>query len=161
MSIIAPATLEGWYVLHQMVALDWTALRGLDAAPRRRLAAAGAALMDALTPEAGRGWSAAFRLAGGAADLLFVHFRDSVDEISRVELALRRSRLGAYLTLEYDFLSVTEAGLYHLTAEVAAEHDPSTEAYHQALAERSAQEGASRYVKARLYPRGACSSDRS
>ena len=86
MSIIAPATLEGWYVLHQMVALDWTALRGMEAIPRRRLAAAGAALMDALTPQGGRGWSAAFRLAGGGgADLMLVHFRPSLDEIAAVQ----------------------------------------------------------------------------
>jgi hydrogen peroxide-dependent heme synthase len=148
---LPPATLEGWYVLHQMFALEWARLGALELSQREAVLADAASFFAA---EAGDGgWSAAFRLVGGGADLLFVHFRDSLDEISRAELALRRSPLAGYLKLEYDFLSVTEAGLYHLTAEAAAEFGPATEAYHKALAERSAQEGESRHVKSRLYPR--------
>ena len=148
---LPPATLEGWYALHQMFALDWAKLGAVSSAERDALLAEAAELFPAEATDAG--WSAAFRLVGGGADLLFVHFRESLDEISRAEIALRRSPLGAYLKLEYDYLSVTEAGLYHLTADTAAEHDPATEEYHRVLAERAAQEGESRFVKARLYPR--------
>jgi hydrogen peroxide-dependent heme synthase len=148
---LPPATLEGWYALHQMFAVDWARIGAQSAEEREAVLAE---VAGHFRDEAGEGgWSAAFRLVGGGADLLFVHFRETVDEIGRVELALRRSRLASYLELEYDYLSVTEAGLYHLTAEAAAEHGPNTEAYQQALAERSAQEGASRHVKSRLYPR--------
>jgi hydrogen peroxide-dependent heme synthase len=148
---LPPATLEGWYALHQMFAVDWASLGAQSAAEREALLSEAAAFFQA---EAGDGgWSAAFRVVGGGADLLFVHFRDSLDEISRAELALRRSRLAAHLRLEYDFLSVTEAGLYHLTADAAAEFGAGTDAFYQAVAERSAQEGESRHVKSRLYPR--------
>jgi hydrogen peroxide-dependent heme synthase len=148
---LPPATLEGWYALHQMFALDWAKLGAASAAERDALVAEAGAFFASEATDAG--WSAAFRLVGGGADLLFVHFRESLDEISRAEVALRRSPLGAYLKLEYDYLSVTEAGLYHLTADTAAEHDPATEEYHRVLAERAAQEGESRFVKGRLYPR--------
>ena len=153
MSIIAPATLEGWYVLHQMVALDWTALRGMEAIPRRRLAAAGAALMDALTPQGGRGWSAAFRLAGGGgADLMLVHFRPSLDEIAAVQTQVRASELGATLDLVYDFLSVTEAGLYHATAEAARAHAPGSREFNEHIRTECEAELASAHVRTRLYP---------
>ncbi|MBW3628699.1 MAG: heme-dependent peroxidase [Gemmatimonadetes bacterium] len=148
---LPPATLEGWYALHQMFAVDWARLGAESADRREALLTEAAAHFSAAASDAG--WSAAFQLVGGGADLLFVHFRESIDEIGGVETALRRSRLAAYLRLEYDYLSVTEAGLYHLTAEVAREHEPGTEGYDKAIAERSAQEGASHQVKSRLYPR--------
>ena len=148
---LPPATLEGWYALHQMFALDWAKLGAAQPAERDALLAEVESFFAAEPTDAG--WSAAFRLVGGGADLLFVHFRESLDEISRAELALRRSRLAGYLKLEFDYLSVTEAGLYHLTADTAAEIAPDTEEYQRVLAERAAQEGASRHVKSRLYPR--------
>ena len=71
MSEISPATLEGWYALHQMYAVDWGALRAMDDAERRALADEARAL---LAPT-GAGWSAAYQLVGGGADLMLVHFR--------------------------------------------------------------------------------------
>jgi chlorite dismutase len=52
----------------------------------------------------------------------------------------------------YDYLSVTEAGLYHATAEAARAHGPGTPAFHQAIRTESEAELASAHVKARLYP---------
>jgi peroxiredoxin len=149
---LPPATLEGWYALHQMFAVDWAALRALTPAGRSALAREAAAFFEA-NAEGESGWSGAFRVVGGGADLLLVHFRETLDELSRVELSLRRSRLGDFLRLEYDYLSVTEAGLYHATAQAAEEHGAGTEAYRRALAERAEQEGASQHVRSRLYPR--------
>ena len=148
---LPPATLEGWYALHQVFALDWARLRTASDDERSALLAEVARFFPPDASDAG--WSASFRLVGGGADLLFVHFRESLDEIGRAELDLRRSELGEYLKLEYDYLSVTEAGLYHLTADTAAEHGANTEEDHRVLAERAAQEGESRFVKGRLYPR--------
>src|SRR5690606_33169312 len=59
---------------------------------------------------------------------------------------------GQLLELRYDYLSVTEAGLYHATASVAAEHEPGSEEYRQALAERVRTEAESPHVHKRLYP---------
>ena len=76
-SALPPATLEGWYALHQVFALDW-------ARPARPGAATGAPALAAEAPRGsssgwprpeGEGWSAAFQLVGGGAELLFLHFR--------------------------------------------------------------------------------------
>ena len=70
---LPPATLEGWYVLHQMFALDWAKLGESSAAERDELLAEASSFFQGEATDAG--WSAAFRVVGGGADLLFVHFR--------------------------------------------------------------------------------------
>ncbi|HEV2130987.1 MAG TPA: hypothetical protein VGR27_07790, partial [Longimicrobiaceae bacterium] len=90
MSALPPATLEGWYALHQAFALDWSALGGMDAGARRSLAAEAEGIFGELARPPAGGWSAPFRLVGGGADLMFVHLRPSLEELSEVELQLRR-----------------------------------------------------------------------
>lgn len=149
---LSPATLEGWYVLHQIYSVEWGRVRALEVGEPDALAREAVALFAPLPHAPEAGWSAAFRLVGGGGDLLFVHFRETLDELGRAELAVRRSRLAEYLRLEYDYLSVTEAGLYHATTQAAAEHGPGTEAFRAAVEESAAQEGASAHVRSRLYP---------
>lgn len=150
MSELAPATLEGWYALHQMLSVDWAALRRTGPDERTAIAAGAAALFD--VPEAA-GWSAPFQLVGGGADFMFVHFRDSLDELGAVQLRLRRSALGALSRVEYDYTSVTEVGLYHATAEAASEADPGSPRFQELLAELTAAERAGPHIETRLYPR--------
>ncbi|HEX6924981.1 MAG TPA: hydrogen peroxide-dependent heme synthase [Longimicrobiaceae bacterium] len=150
-SAISPATVEGWYALHQVFGVDWGAVRSGD--PRVGSALDEVDAFFAPPAEDGAGWSLAARLVGGGADLLFVHFRPDLESLADLQLRLRRSVLGSLLHLRYDFLSITEAGLYHATASVAAEHDPGTEEYERALAERVRAEAESAHVKTRLFPR--------
>jgi chlorite dismutase len=109
--------------------------------------------MGKLASPPGDGWSAGFRIAGGGADLMLVHFRPTVDELAAIQTSVKQSILGDFLHLVYDYLAVTEAGLYHATAEVAAEHQPHTPGFHQALTELSEAEAASPHIRTRLYPR--------
>jgi peroxiredoxin len=149
MSELAPATLEGWYALHQVCTVDWAGLRRVDTTEGRALRQGVAQLLDAPVEH---GWSRTYQLAGGGADLMFVHFRATMDELAQVQVDLRRSRLGAFLRTEYDFTSVTEAGLYHATAEAAAQAKPMSKEYHALLNEMAEAELASDHVRARLYP---------
>lgn len=175
MSEIAPATLEGWYALHQAVTVDWREVRSSDDAARSHMAAELRAVFDSTpaasgaadngggvsgdqsdadgTGGAGPGWSAAYQLVGGGADWMFVHFRPTLDALATVEQTLRRSRAGEVLRLEYDYTSVTEAGLYHATAEAAREETPGSEAFRRLIEESAAAERASAHIRMRLYPR--------
>jgi peroxiredoxin len=153
MSALPPATLEGWYSLHQALALDYPALRGVGAAERSALADSTQSLVEELTTPADGGWSASFRVAGGGADVLLIHFRPTIDELADVELRIKQSALGDYLRPVYDYLAVTEAGLYHATAQVAREHEPHSPGFEKAIAEEQAAEAASPHIQTRLYPR--------
>ena len=152
MSQVAPATLEGWYALHQVFSTDWKGLRTLSPDDRAGVAREAAELWTGLEQGPEGGWSGCFRLAGGGADWLFVHFRPTLDELAEVQRRLRDSALGELLHLEYDFLSVTEAGLYHATAAAAAESQPGSAAFRARIDEAMAAEAASAHVRARLYP---------
>lgn len=153
MSALPPATLEGWYSLHQVVEIDYGAVRRLSPHDRDELASEARLLAAELaSPEAGKGWSATFRLAGKGADLLLVHFRETFDEIAAVQSRIRTSSLGPFLRIVYDYLAVTEAGLYHGTAQAAKEHEPLSKDYVRALEELAEAEAASPHVQTRLYP---------
>jgi hydrogen peroxide-dependent heme synthase len=149
---LPPATLEGWYALHQVFTVEWGALRGVSPEMKVALASEASGLLERDTGGDG-GWSASFRLVGGGADLLVIHFRDTLEALSEAEAALRRSESSDYLHLAYDYLSVTEAGLYHATAETAAAHPPGTEGFKRQLQEQREHEGGSAHIRTRLYPR--------
>ena len=155
MPAIAPATLEGWYALHQVFSTDWTSLRALMRQHRAEIGQSAQALWSELAGGGegdDAGWSAAFRLVGGGGDWLFVHFRRTLEELADVQLRLRDSELGELLRLEYDYLSVTEAGLYHATAQAAAETTPGSPEFRARIEEAQAAELASPHVRSRLYP---------
>ena len=147
-SQIAPATLEGWYALHQMFCIDWP-LGGAASSYAREAAA----LFERLNASAASGWSEAVRLVGaGGADFMFVHFRPTLEELAEIQRAIATSDLGRALTLTFEYLSVTEAGLYHATADAAKEAEPGSDEFKARIAEVSAAEAASAHVKTRLYP---------
>ena len=132
-----PETLEGWYALHQIYTYD-----GHDPKEGDAVAVASRALATAFTTK--EGWSVAVRLIGSLADLMVIHFRPTLDAIGEAQRATQGPAAEAGLVLGYSFLSVTEAGLYHLTAKFA--NDPA------ALAEKIAAERDSEHAKKRLYP---------
>src|SRR5215813_567180 len=87
-----PLTIEGYATLHQMMRFRWTAWRALDETQRRQIADEAAQLLAQMETRA-KGQSALFSLLGHKGDLLFVHFRESFDELNQAELDLGRLRL--------------------------------------------------------------------
>jgi chlorite dismutase len=88
---------------------------------------------------------------------MVIHFRDSLDAIGAAQNDLARSELAAVVEPVYSFLSVTEAGLYHISAELARSAAArggkiGDDEYAHALAERVKAEKESAHVRRRLYP---------
>ena len=141
---LPPETLEGWYVLHQLFrgrAPDGDLLR----------AVAAARVAD------GEGWSAAARVVGSRADWMVMHFRATLGAVGEAQRAFAETDVASGLELVYSFLSVTEAGLYHLTAELARDAVArggavGDDAYVAELAVRAGAERESAHVRRRLYP---------
>lgn len=143
-----PETLEGWYALHQIFRIG-----------RERHTPAGTAESDVFKAlsDPSEGWSEAVALIGSTADVMFVHFRPTLDAIGDVQRELARQPWMRRLDPTYSFLSVTEAGLYHLTAELAAKAvarggEAGDKEYQAAVKARADAERSNPYVSRRLYP---------
>ncbi len=152
-----PETTEGWYVFHQVLRWNRTALRDLRSAslsPAR--AEAERTLMALASPKAG-GWSAVVPLMGSRADVMLVHFRPSLDDIAAAQREVASLSLFDAMETVYTFLSITEAGLYHASAQLAESALARGGAvgdnqYRAEMAERVAKERASEHVQRRLFP---------
>ncbi len=149
-----PETTEGWYAFHHVLSWDTTTLRALDVDSARSQAERELAVLA--TPVEG-GWSGVFPLIGSRADVMLVHFRPTLDDIGVAQQAVKKLALFAALRTDYTFLSITEAGLYHASADLAKEAGArggsvGDESYRAAMAARVEKERASPHVHRRLFP---------
>ncbi len=152
-----PETTEGWYALHQVLAWDRAALRLLSTADLARQGDELASAFEAMAPDSAVGWSAVVPLIGSSADVMLVHFRSTLDAIGVAQREVARAALVDLLRPVYSFLSVTEAGLYHASAQLAqaatTRGGTIGDAEHRAeMDRRVADERASPHVQRRLFP---------
>src|SRR3989442_4463635 len=115
----APVTLEGWYVLHSMYAVDWPRWNALGAAQREAIAAEATALLERQAARAD-GHSGCWTLLGHKGDLCLMHWRRDLEALRAEEVALARTRLRAFLVATYSYLSVIELGTYELAGHAEA-----------------------------------------
>ena len=158
-----PETAEGWYALHQIFSIDRRARRALAPTERSALRESASRALGALTaratgsPAQSGGWSALVSLIGSAGDVMLIHFRETLDELGEAQATVANEPLSDFLVPRYAFLSVTEAGFYHISAEseravVEAGGKVGDEAYSKRVADRVSAELASPHVQRRLYP---------
>lgn len=158
-----PETLEGWYSLHQV-------FRFAKGKPDQNLLSRSVTTLGRqLAPgrskkgnpgkggSSATGWTCFVRLIGSTADLMVIHFRDSLDAIGDAEHRLLLGQTDKGLVPVYSFLSITEAGLYHITADLARAAEArggkvGDAEYARTLAARVTAERESDHVKRRLYP---------
>ena len=130
-----PLTLDGSFILHQMMRVRWTAWRAVSPEQRQSVVEEGAAVLRGM---AGDGQSALFSVLGHKGDLLILHFRRSLEELTRVELTLGRLKLSEFLEPATSYVSVVELGLYEATvrlyARLRAENvEPGSAAWNSAV----------------------------
>jgi chlorite dismutase len=152
----APETLEGWYALHQIFTVNRAAVV-VSGGVLPRHETSGIETTQNGLHAGGAGWSVCVGLIGSTADLMVIHFRPTLDEIGQAQRLLARDPAASMLSLEYSFLSVTEAGLYHLSADLArsaVERGGSVgdETYRAEVASRVGRERDNPHVKRRLEP---------
>ena len=158
--VLSPETLEGWWALHQIFTVkrttpdEWLKQTGLVIAnPIGQLADSFAKL----SLSGDNGWSVAVQLIGSSADVMLVHFRKTLDEIGVMQRWLSELPATASLEPRYSFLSVTEAGMYALTAKLARETAArggavGDDAYAAELTRRLEAERSNPHVQKRLFP---------
>jgi hydrogen peroxide-dependent heme synthase len=149
-----PLTIEGYSVLHQMMRIRWSAWRGLRKGQKTEIINEASALLSKMEQNA-KGQSAAYSLLGHKGDLMFVHFRESFDELNQVELQLARTKLNDYLEPTTSYLSVIELGLYESTLKTykgLADRglEPNSEEWSKAIQETLSRQKEA--MKPRLFP---------
>ncbi len=147
-----PLTVEGASVLHQMFRLRWGAWNQLPAAERASIAAEAG---DALASLEAAGRTALYSILGHKADLLILHFRDSLDELNQAQLSLNRLRWQQYLEASASYVSVVELGLYESTVKLYRSLAERNVAPHSEEWSREVEELLSRQRQAmrpRLFP---------
>ncbi len=152
-----PETTEGWYALHQIFTWNRAALRAHDAAARTQIRADALETLNRLAAPTGDGWTAVAQLIGSRGDVMLVHFRSTLDAIGSAQRDVASLALFDLLTPAYSFLSVTEAGLYHASAQLAADAiarggTVGDDVNRAAMAARVAAERENVHVQRRLYP---------
>lgn len=141
-----------------MFHFDWSRWRALAPPEQNRIAFEAVDLLK--TWEQGatgdpRWATAVYSQVGHKGDLMLIHFRESVADLNRVELALAQIQLFQFLKAETSYLSVVELGLYESSvktyAALAAEgHEPHSTEWESAVQELAARQAAA--MAGRLYP---------
>jgi hydrogen peroxide-dependent heme synthase len=134
-----PLSVEGYCVLHQMMRFRWAEWRKLDAVARKQISGEAAAFFGEAQTKT-NGQSAAFSMVGDKGDLMFIHFRDSIEQLKEVELRIQNLKVGDYLEPTTSFLSVIELGLYESSVKLfrsLAEKgiEPHSEEWNKAIEE--------------------------
>jgi chlorite dismutase len=99
--------------------------------------------------------SAVYSHIGHKGDLLLLHFRDSLEDLHRAELAIGQLELSDYLEPSHSYISVVELGLYESSAKTynqLAERglEPHSPEWNAAVSEVTARQATA--MAPRLYP---------
>jgi chlorite dismutase len=109
-----PLTIEGASVLHQMFRFRWAEWRKLDRAEQQQVTTDARLALEPMEKEQ----SAVFSMLGHKGDFMFVHFRNSFDELKQVELQMAGLHLWDFLEPQTSYVSVVELGLYDSSVKI-------------------------------------------
>src|SRR5687767_6275591 len=116
-----------------MYRVRWERLR--DHSPAQRDQVAAEAVRALAVPDAG---STAFvQVLGHKADLMFICFRRSFEELAQAQLALAQTELHDDLEGTSSYVSIVELGMYEMTAKIheqlSARHKPGSDEFGKAF----------------------------
>ena len=136
----APPTDEGWFVLHDFRTVDWDAWREAPDSERERAIDDGTQYLQRheAVDDAAEGDSGVFSVLGHKADLLVLHFRPTLDQLSRAERRFEGTALASFTDQATSYVSVTEISGYS-TPEYFEEPE-------------AVDEGTRRYMEGKLTP---------
>ena len=110
----AAQTLEGWYSLHDFRSVDWTAWRLADESERSKA-------LDELqgfwrqwsgVNEEKSGSTVVYSIVGQKADFVFMHLRETLEELNELETAFNKTSFASFTYPVYSYVSVVELSNY-------------------------------------------------
>ena len=121
-------TLDGWYCLHDFRTIDWTTWKYATEEERKGAINELKELMNEWnTIEKNREGSFGFyTIIGQKADVLFLHVRPTMEELTELEIAFNKTKFAEYLTPAYSYVSVVELSTY--LGKANPDEDPEIQA---------------------------------
>lgn len=112
-------TLDGWYSLHDLRSVNWTAWKLASSDEREAALSEFFHLMDKWkdTEANGKGSHAVYSVVGQKADLIIMLLRPTMKELNEIETEFNKTKLAEYLIPTYSYVSVVELGNYLPTDE--------------------------------------------
>jgi len=110
----AAQTLDGWYVLHDFRTIDWTAWNDATAEEREqaRRGLLGQVAEWEEVEARKEGSLAVYAIVGQKADIVFMHLRETLQELNAIENAFNRSPFARFAKPAYSYVSVVELSNY-------------------------------------------------
>ncbi|MFD0617673.1 hydrogen peroxide-dependent heme synthase [Paenibacillus sp. GCM10027629] len=110
----AALTLEGWYALHDFRAIDWNGWkRATEAERATALDELHTFLQQWATVEADKqGSTAVYSIVGQKADFVFMHLRETLEELNELENAFNKTSFAQFTIPVYSYVSVVELSNY-------------------------------------------------
>lgn len=110
----AVQTLEGWYALHDFRAIDWNAWKRLSPEERAKAEDELYSLLAQWNEVEQQkiGSTAFYSIVGQKADLVFMHLRETLDELNELENAFNKTTFAQYTIPVYSYVSVVELSSY-------------------------------------------------
>lgn len=110
----AAQTLEGWYALHDFRTINWAAWKLASEETRTAAEQELQAFMSgwAATEQDKQGSTAVYSIVGQKADIVFMHLRETLEELNELENAFNKSTLARFTQPTYSYVSVVELSNY-------------------------------------------------
>ncbi|HZG84639.1 hydrogen peroxide-dependent heme synthase [Paenibacillus sp.] len=110
----AAQTLEGWYALHDFRHIDWTAWKALTPQERRQAEEdLRAYVADCAAADDNKTGSFAFySIVGQKADFVFVHLRETLEELNELETRFNKTTFGDVTIPAHSYVSIVELSNY-------------------------------------------------
>ena len=116
-----PLTLEGSFALHQVFRFKSGSWHHQEQSYRERAREQAVAVLSAMEQGNPNHQSGIYSLVGHKGDIMLVHFRETLEDLHRAELAIKRMEFADFLEPTYSYLSVVELGLYESSAKTYAQ----------------------------------------
>lgn len=107
-------TLEGWYCLHDFRSINWQVWHSFTEAERTRAIDEYVQLEQQwrAVEQNKEGSTAVYGIIGQKADLVFMHLRETLEELMMLEAAFNKTLLASAMSPSYSYVSVVELSNY-------------------------------------------------
>jgi peroxiredoxin len=110
----AVQTLEGWYALHDFRLIDWNAWKSANPEQRKQATDELSTFLQEWQQKENDklGSTAVYSIVGHKADFVFMHMRETLEELNELENTFNKSALAAFTIPVYSYVSIVELSSY-------------------------------------------------